>query len=190
MLDLRLNRRRPSERFRTSATKFVGRLESLESRIVLNGAVGVPSQFVSFLAHPFEITSIPQDADNDGIIGTQTVTFDGVFGRTGTISGGHGTTLTLEAVQQGAAIGSFTVASGTASPVNFSFSNTTPLVSGLPVTFRVNAYGQTAGGQSRRQRHAVDRDLHHRHHWSHHHPGRPARDDRLWLGLHGRCHLL
>ena len=82
MLDLALERRRSSGRPRSTVTQWVGRLEALEPRVVLNGAVGVPARF-SPPPHNFQVTSIPEDPDNDGRVATQSVTIIGFAERPG-----------------------------------------------------------------------------------------------------------
>ena len=73
MIDLNLGQRRSSDRRRSTVTRWVGRLEALESRVVFNGAVGVPRssarRFTSSRSPRF-----PEDANNDGVVTTQSVT--------------------------------------------------------------------------------------------------------------------
>ncbi len=105
----------------------------------------MPAQFLGFgsALHQFLISSIPQDSNNDGLINTGTVTFIGNAGRLEGSPETHGT-LVVQALQgAGNVIGSQSFLTGVGAPaeINFSFDNTTPLQSGVPVTFQIQAFG-------------------------------------------------
>ena len=115
MIDLGLRRYRSSDRVRSSVTRWVGRLEAMEPRVLLsgNGLVGVAAQFgggtTGFPQHSFAITSIPQDPSNTGIVTSTAVTVVGdvVNPAGGSISAAH-TTLEIDAIENGTTIGSVT----------------------------------------------------------------------------------
>jgi hypothetical protein len=107
MIELDLRRRR-SARARASS-RWAGLVEGLESRIALsNGVVGVTAQ-ISPPAHVFQIDSIPEDPDNDGVISSPSVTFVGHVQRPNRsdFTDTH-LRLTIEAIENGTTIGSVT----------------------------------------------------------------------------------
>lgn len=107
MIELDLRRRGSADRARSKATKWVGSFERLESRIAMsNGLVGVPGQF-QFPLHYFDVTSIPEDPENDGILGSPNLT---IIGNAENASGqgtfgSHGP-ITIEALENGTVVGS------------------------------------------------------------------------------------
>src|ERR1017187_223246 len=109
MVDLGLRRRRASDRSRSCVTRWVGRFEAMEPRLLLsgNGLVGVPAEFIAPPTHSFTITSVPQDPNNTGVVPSTTVTVVGnVVGPENTpISDVH-TTLEIVALENGTTIGS------------------------------------------------------------------------------------
>jgi hypothetical protein len=144
--------RRGGDRPRTLAARTVAQVERLEARVALtNGLVGVPAQFSPPL-HLFNVTSVPQDPNNTGQVGTRNLT---IVGNAENPNGGdfasHGG-ITIEALQGGAVIGA--AALGTPNLVvdptnparaNFSIPITLQSAASAPqnVTFRVTveAYG-------------------------------------------------
>ena len=75
-----------------------------------NGVVGVAAQ-ISGPTHEVMITAIPQDPDNDGVVATQSVVFEGFVQRPnrGNFTDTH-LTLRIEAIQGGTVVGTGTTA--------------------------------------------------------------------------------
>ena len=73
---------------------------------MLNGAVGVPARF-SPPTHNFQVTSIPEDPDNDGRVATQSVTIVGLAERPGlgSFTDTH-LAITIEALEGSTVVGS------------------------------------------------------------------------------------
>ncbi len=113
MIELCLWRHRSSNQVRSSVTRWVGRFEAMESRVLLsgNGLVGVPAEFIGGpgATHTFTVTSVPQDPNNTGFVPTTAVTAVGnVVGPfDSSISSVH-TTLVIQAIENGTIIGSVT----------------------------------------------------------------------------------
>ena len=118
MLDLILRRRRSSHPGRSAVTRWVGRLEAMEERVLLSGnglinqdGTSVPAVFgggtTGFPAHTFAVTSVLQDtALHNGFVPTPTVDVAGyVHGPFfGNFTGSH-EHLAIEAFEGTTAIG-------------------------------------------------------------------------------------
>jgi hypothetical protein len=89
MFNLNTQRRRRSGHARAAAIRWMGQLERMEDRIVLssNGFIDsvagpIPGQFAPG-PHQVRVTSIPQDADSNGVVNTTSLTLNGQVERPG-----------------------------------------------------------------------------------------------------------
>jgi hypothetical protein len=99
----------------------MNQLESLEARVVLsNGLVGVPGQFAP-PTHNVNITSIPQDPDNDGVVSGTALTIIGNVERPDRkdFTDTHTPTITIDALAGTAVVGSVTWNTANPGPPEF-----------------------------------------------------------------------
>lgn len=139
MIELGWSRRGVSDRHPRAASGWVARLEALEPRVALtNGLVGVPGQF-SPPTHEVNITSVPEDPDNNGVVSSPNLTIVGAIQRPGrqSFTDTH-SIITIDALENGDVIGTVTWNTSSPGPPELHQDPTAPFraLLALPITLQ------------------------------------------------------